>query len=187
MAENIQKVYPKGTWYNDSQEKRFERVQIVLNRYLSGEYDIRDVNWFIKNAIINRIYISEEVKQMGDIAWTNKQNSRLKDILDIIDKNGSAPDEYLDIRKYCKGVRFEHIVPGILAINRLIDLQREGNLTFRKFQNIRSKLNICIVTKDEDKRLSSLYRQKMPDGVNWETGNEFGRYDAAKIKIYGRP
>lgn len=66
MAENTSKVYPGGAWYNDTALERYNHVMVVLKRFHSGEYDTYDLKWFIKNAILSRVYISQGVHAMGD-------------------------------------------------------------------------------------------------------------------------
>lgn len=187
MPENIRKVYPQGAWYDDSPHDRYNHVVSVLDHYISGVYDISDVNWFIKNAIISRIYLSEGVLRLGDGAWKNPRNKRLQTILSQIKQNGFATDDYIDIRKCCNKIRFEHVIPTNIVLDRLIALRRSGQLDFQKFQQIRSRQCVCLVTIDEEKALSKTYRQQMPSGANWETGNEFARYDSVGVKVHGRP
>ena len=120
-------------------------------------------------------------------AWKNYKNERLQEILKEIETNGFATHKSIDIEKFRKGIRFEHIVPYDVAIKLLLAMFDDGNLSFDKFQQLRSKLNICLVTPEEDKLLNE-YRQTMPNGTNWDSvcRNEFARYDECIIKIYKR-
>lgn len=72
------------------------------------------------------------------------------------------------------------------VIKVLLGLYTKGLLTFEKFQMIRSKLNICLVTKDEERKLN-VFKQAMPGNTDWLniSGDEFARYKAVGIKIYG--
>lgn len=188
MAENTSKVYPKGAWYGDSPLKRYERVMTVLERYDAGEYDRSDVNWFIKNAILSRVYISQAVynRMLNNTAWDKPNNKRLKVILQEIYTNGYASDKAIDIRKrFGGGLRFEHVIPFQVVFDHIWDLYTHKMLTFDKFQEIRQMLYVCIVTVDEEKNLSGKYRQKMPIGWGWR-GNPFARYAKTSVKVFGR-
>lgn len=183
MAENIDKVFPKGAWYHDTRKQRYDHVMVVLDRYLSGEYDINDVRWFIKNALTNRIYVSKEVKALWNKQWCNT-NKRQKEIWNQICQNGYADDKCMDIRKYTGGYRFEHIVPSNVFIDRLIQLASNQQLDFNRFEQIRSKINVCIITKKENDKLDKNgFRQKMPNGIDFETGDEFARYKDPNVLI----
>ena len=193
MAENIRKLFPAtknsqaGSWYNDTDDVRYARIYRILEEYRKGNLDSDDVRWFIKCAIINKIYISEAVYKLKAGAWKNYNNTRLQEILQEIETTGFATHKSIDIEKFRKGICFEHIVPYDVAIERLQELFYAGELSFEKFQQIRSKLNICLVTPEEDKMLNK-YRQSMPPGADWEnvSGDEFARYDKCIIKIYKR-
>lgn len=191
MAENIRKLFPatsrstEGSWYNDTDIERYERIIDVLKKNKSGYFDEQDVRWFIKCAITNNIYISVAVHNLHADAWKNYNNTRLQEILQEIETTGFATHKSIDIEKFRKGICFEHIVPYDVAIERLQELFYAGELSFEKFQQIRSKLNICLVTPEEDKMLNK-YRQSMPPGADWEnvSGDEFARYKECKIEIY---
>lgn len=185
MAENIYKVYPGGIWYNDTLEKRYERIVDVLEKYTIGHYDVKDVAWFIKCAIINNIYISETVykNKCSVFRCTSK---RMQYILAEICKQGYTSYKSIDIRKYFKAnVVFEHIIPFNIVRNELIKLYKNKELTFDKFNEIRLKINICIITAEEDSLLTKeKLRNKMPTNWNFQDGDEFARYTAVGIKIY---
>lgn len=195
MAENISKLYSQvrdnngnyvpGSWYNDTDQERYNRVINVLDARMKGNLDDQDVRWFIKCAIINNIYISEGVYQLGDSAWRTPGNPRLQDIRNLLATNGYVTHKEIDIEKYRKGIRFEHMVPYNEVINILRGLFSKGLLTFEEFQRIRSKNNVCLVTEKEEKILSKNYRQKMPTNTNWlnNPGDEFVRYTATNVKI----
>lgn len=187
MAENTSKVYPGGGWYNDTALERYNHVMVVLKRFQSGEYDTYDLKWFIKNAILSRVYISQGVHAMGGSAWKNPKNARLLKILYEIHRNRYATDKAIDIRKFFNGdVRFEHVIPSKVALEHILDLFGKGLLTFEKFKEIRSKLYVCIVTKDEEQLLSGKFRQTMPTGWTW-SDDPFARYDTVGVTVYGRP
>ena len=196
MAENIRKVYPPvedssvGSWYNDTDKERYERVMSVLERWLvTKEYDESDVRWFIKCSILNKIFISQEVYDKGDEVWKSSNAVRRKEILQMIETQGYATHKEIDLEKCRNGIRFEHMVPFNVVLPVLKEMYEQQQLTFEAFQKIREKLNICFVTSSEDDALRDKgLRQKMPTGLDWlNTPNgEFSRYDVAEIKIYKR-
>lgn len=192
MAENIRKVFPPvvgtsiGHWYDDTDLERYNRVIKILEEYQKGTLDEHDVRWFVKCAILSKVYLSEDVYKLGNQAWKNPNNKRLQNILTMFAKQGYITDKEIDIEKYRNGVRFEHMVPYNEVIKVLLGLYTKGLLTFEKFQMIRSKLNICLVTKDEERKLN-VFKQAMPGNTDWLniSGDEFARYKAVGIKIYG--
>lgn len=195
MAENIRKVYPPaknssaGSWYHDTDKERYERVMHILERWLvTKEYDENDVKWFVKCAILNKIYISEGVYAMGEQAWKRSNTSRRKEILQIIENEGYATHKEIDLEKCRKGIRFEHMVPFNVVLPVLKEMFEQQQLTPELFQKIRSKLNICFVTPDEDRVLNKAFRQEMPDKTDWlnHPNDEFARYDKVGVKIYKR-
>lgn len=191
MAENIRKVYPpktnsKGTksnWYHDTPEERYEHVKVVLDRYVSGEYDMEDVQWFIKNAVLSRIYISEEALKTFQDNCKKSSNERFKEICQKIIEQGYTDDKYLDIRKFTNKLRYDHVVPSKVFLAELIRLHKEGSLTLEKFNEIRSRLYICILTIKENTEVDKKYRSKMPKDSDWLRGDVFARYHNI-VKVY---
>lgn len=195
MAENIRKVYPPvenssvGSWYHDTDKERYERVMHILERWLvTKEYDENDVKWFVKCAILNKIYISEGVYAMGEQAWKRSNTSRRKKILQIIENEGYATHKEIDLEKCRKGIRFEHMVPFNVVLPVLKEKYEQNQLTYDEFRKIRLKLNICFVTPEEDNKLNKEFRQCMPKGTDWlnTPNDEFARYDKVGVKIYKR-
>ena len=189
MAENIKKVFPNNAWYNDTDSERYDRVMNILEAYKKGNLDKDDVRWFIKCAIINNIYISEGVHKLGNGAWKTSSNPRLQDILSKLEKDGHVTHKEIDIEKCrAKGVCFEHVVPYKLVQDVLFDLFNKGTLSYNEFQRIRSKNHVCLVTKKENDELDK-FRLKMPANADWlnTPGDEFARYTATGVRIYGLP
>lgn len=190
MAENIFKVYPDGIWYNDTDEERYDHICKKLDAFVSKEDDYNDLNWHLKNAVIGKIYISQNVKDLGDEAWIIKPSSsdRLHEILTEIDTNGCADWHYIDLKKWLNGraVRFEHVIPCKVYIQKMIELFKAKQFTLNEFKKLREKLNICIVTLDEDQSLDRQFRYSMPKGWDWDTGDPWARYNsvASPIIIY---
>lgn len=80
------------------------------------------------------------------------------------------------------------MVPFNVVLPVLKEMFEQQQLTFEVFQKIRSKLNICFVTPDEDRVLNKAFRQAMPNGTDWlnTPNDEFARYDKVGVKIYKR-
>ena len=186
MAENIKKVFPHNAWYDDIDLDRYKRVMNILGEYKKGNLDKDDVRWFIKCAIINNIYISENVHKNGNSAWRTPSNPRLQDILSKLYKDGHVTHKEIDIEKFrAKGVCFEHVVPYNVVFEVLLQKFDAGALTFDEFQWIRSKNHVCLVTKAENKVLN-VFRQTMPPNTDWlnTPGDEFARYRKTGVRIY---
>ena len=214
MAENIYKLYRKGSWHNDPEEVRLKHVKTALERFFAEkDYDDLDLAWHIKNAVVGNIYFSEEVYNgIWTTYWKDYQNKKDTDqyriISGIIERKTQRrgedvfDDTFLDIRKWTgknySGVArdsdnalvFEHVIPAKVYLPELIKEYKEykeNNKEFdlTAFRHFRNKVSVCIVTKQEDNRLNeSGFREKMPDGWNWQTGNPFARYEAVEIKIH---
>lgn len=189
MAENIFKVYPNGSWYNDTPEERYNRVVDVISKYFEGYYDSLDVGWFIKNAIVNKIFISEAVYSLGNDAWnmkkTEKGNKLINEMKVLFNEQGYLSDKYVVSRREMntKKVTFEHVVPFDVIKKILFDSYSNNELTFELFNEIRSKYNVCLVTLEENKKLNK-HMKTMPKGWDWKTGDIFERYNIANVKIF---
>ena len=214
MPENIAKVFRpsnkkngdskgSGSWYNDTEEERFNHIKRDLSRYCDNDkdYDFLDLQWHIKNAVIGDIFFSEEVyKGIISGKYLNKYYGKETDrgfiVKNIIEGNTHKPEgpfdeKYLEIQKFKGGgLIFEHVVPTKLYVDELIRAYKEGKFNKEYFTKFRKNIFVCIVTKEEDSRLNrNKLREKMPSGIKWEPGeNTFARYDYDKvsIKIHGR-
>lgn len=184
MAENSGKVWPGGIWYNDTPKERFEHVKEYVNRFINGVEDKKDLEWNVKNAILNRVYFSEDGAKY--FLETKKNSKRFKEIQEQLSKDGYLSNKFLDTRKYTAGkakLWFEHMVPWRLVMEKLVNYTKNNELTFEKFEELRSKLNICVVTREENRKLDK-FKSSMPDDIDWEKGDEFARYNKIGIKIY---
>jgi hypothetical protein len=84
----------------------------------------------------------------------------------------------------------EHPVPKSVITDKITpkdenltpdDKQLEGLLT-RAFRDL---ILVCMVTKDEDKKLSKMsLKSEMPEEWDWNTGCAWGRYKEAKIDVH---
>ena len=212
MPENIAKVFRpsnkkngdskgSGSWYNDTEEERFNHIKRDLYRYCYNDkdYDFLDLQWHIKNAVIGDIFFSEEVYKgiiKGEYLkkYYEKKTDRGFIIQGIIERNtrksdGSFDEKFLEIQKFKGGgLIFEHVVPTKLYVDELIRAYKDEKFDIDYFRNFRNNIFVCIVTKGEDSRLNrNKLREKMPDGVVWKPGeNTFARYEKADIKIHGK-
>lgn len=81
-----------------------------------------------------------------------------------------------------KDVIHEHVIPHSIVMNKLLELDPLTD------ENIMSVLNkyyiICIITKEEDKRLNAAgLRRNMPPEWNEENGSVFARYEHDKVQL----
>lgn len=177
-----------GLWYSDTDQQRYEHICTELDRYVQGCYDYRDLQWHIQSAVIGHLYVSKDVVDLGASAWKT-MNAECKTILNDIKTNHKTSSKNLVLHEYCNGklVTFDHAVPTKVYLIRMIDLYKTGLFTFDKFIQLRSKLDVCIITIDENNRLNvAKLKQSMPPSSDWENvpGDEFARYDAVGINLY---
>jgi len=191
MAENIQKCYRNGDWGQDSNRQRYDHVIFWLEMYqqsLAGskQIDYNDLKWFIKNAMIRRVYLSRAVKRLGEAAWLPTRDSFLADRLAEINQQGYTDNiNAVELRRWKgKGLVFEHVVPAEVYINDMITCYMQGKLSFDMFEQMRDKLHICVITTEEDRQLNAAHVKKsMPSNSDWLKGDEWARYKEAQIAI----
>lgn len=177
-----------GLWYSDTDQQRYEHICTELDRYVQGCYDYRDLQWHIQSAVIGHLYVSKDVVALDASAWKT-MNAECKTILNDIKTNHKTSSKNLVLHEYCNGklVSFDHTVPTKVYLIRMIDLYKTGLFTFDKFIQLRSKLNVCIITIDENNRLNDAkLKQSMPSSSDWEnvSGDEFARYKTVSIDLY---
>ena len=228
MPENIFKIYPprsivdteikplkkgSGLWSNDKEEDRLAHVNKALKLYFDKDdfFDYLDLVWFLKNAVIGDIYLSEKVFARwnnGNGIYWNGCNEKIRDIIERIIKrktklDGKFDESLMQIRKWLgkqysgnilDPLVFEHVVPAKVYINYLINWYDEhGPLTLGDLRAVREKVSVCIVTKEEDAKLNNAgCREDMPEGVDFMK-EPFARYEQRSektgeilIKIHGR-
>lgn len=212
MPENIFKIYrpsgrgPRkgpGSWHNESEQDRFFHIKTELSRYCDkkNDYDYLDLVWHIKNAVVGDVFFSETVYQgvLSGNYWKKyygtgtDQDEIFKGIMSRNTKlgNGVLDEKYMEIRKWLgnkysgESLIFEHIIPAKVYIDKLIEVYDDGLFDIGFFQSFRKKIGVCIVTKWEDDQLNDCgFRESMPPGWDWDTGDPFDRYVAAGIKIH---
>ena len=207
MAENIDKLYPRGIWAKDTPEQRFEHILDKLAQRYSRSFfrdDDNDLRWHIKMAILNRIYVSQDVHDAyfphkWRLNASNHNHTRFQQAFSNIVTFGYAEAEYVDLRKWCTHVNisctpkvyFEHIIPSKVYLNQLTqryldDILSQVPFTLADFITINRDVNICIITKDEQAAIDKDYRSSMPSG--WKWGDcPFARYISTGVNIYIPP
>ena len=81
-------------------------------------------------------------------------------------------------------LRFEHMIPAKVYLKHLYKKYLDGSLDLNYFHSFRQKINVCIVTKEEDSRLK---RDEMPKGWNLDIDSPDARYKEVGIKIHNWP
>ncbi|MBQ0030458.1 MAG: hypothetical protein KBT32_08485 [Bacteroidales bacterium] len=127
-----------------------------------------------------RVFCSEEAMKLIE-----QSDVYDPDEIDLLRK-GEVQEKYLQAkthnfkRKTNFNVSFvwEHVVPASVIIELFCKDQSKKN-----YLNLIELGAVCIVTQDEDKRLTNNHlRDKMPDG--WKLGDDiWARYDKAGIKV----
>ena len=77
---------------------------------------------------------------------------------------------------------YDHVVPVNLLVDQLLSREFAVAADVRGFLD--QFYRTCWITSEEDELLNSKkFRQKMPDGWGWETGDIWARYDTAGIGV----
>lgn len=189
------------------------------------DYDYLDLVWHIKNAVIGGVYVSNTVYEgivKGKI-W-NKfvcvdngelgcKYEKFRDHFDIINGivNGKTnrqgeedvfDDKYLEIRKWTvkdytgdQGLVFEHVIPANIYLEELIRAYNAKEFKEDYFREFRKRILVCIVTKEEDKRLNE-FKSNWPGLDNGTDPKEYwsrvtedilARYREVKVYIHNYP
>ena len=209
--ENRRKFYTGGLWANDLKEKRFEHICGALAMHFGGILNDEDLKFVIKNAFVSKILVSEEVIKLYPLNKNTESVFgetlyKLYESLITTDKvlsYGKSYDGYafFDIckigdrissenstRRKAKlsthpSIIIEHIVPGEVYLEDVKDKYKKGLFDFSCFETIFNSVGICLVSKDQDKKLNS-YKSKMPANIDYKT-SPFARYDKVDIDVYG--
>lgn len=201
--ENRNKFFTNGEWCSDTLKERYDHIKDVLDVYNKinnkGKrgIDLDDLKYIIKNAFVSKIYISVKAKKILDKNYPDEKRWKLRGLYKRLIKDGELDlqKKYeninlspFEICRVCdKGLklRIEHVVPGKVYIDYVIDLsdpQTEGEFNFEEFDEIFKNVYICIVTEDEAKELDKDLRDCMP--VEDFKKDPFARYEKKGIAIY---
>lgn len=172
--ENRKKFYSSGKWGSFKLNERYECVCNALNAYNdpNGFLDEQDLKFIIKNAFVSKIYVSEGVTSaypkysclFGNLS--NLYDDLVgKGVLDLQDHSPNLSCKYLELcelgtmvnmlkRKGLIGsdkpsIRIEHVVPGNEYFPDVENIK-----SFQDFIDIFNVVSICLVTDEEDERLS---------------------------------
>lgn len=187
MAENINKLYRTGVWGQDNDQQRFDHVCYWITQFQLGYIDKMDLRWFIKNAFTRRVYISAEVKKLGTSAWLHTKNPFFLQLYNELQNKGYTDNQNaLELRKWKgKGLVFEHVVPAEVFIPQILSMKENGTWNFCTFCQMRNKLHVCVITREEDKLLNTnKMKIAVPNPTNWlnRTDGEWDRYSIAGIQ-----
>lgn len=160
---------------------KWENENNLIRHYKSG------LSQEIKELLENyRVRVSDSANALlqDDSIWTeafrnsNAFNQKSKEIKDII-KTGSPVSfgfwKYLNKNE----VTWDHTVPTSVLVDRIIELDNAGNLSFESFSDLVEKYGfVTIITIEENDKLNENgLRQKMPDGWSFDSeADAYARY-----------
>lgn len=197
MSNNNPKYTSRKKPYNKSVEERYNYVRRILEMYKNYRdvFDGSDLTWFIKDALVGEIHCSKKAME----SLTQHISSRISDIqlcvLDEIQEAGSyrilcnqgiLRPEGLSIYGKITGLKFEHVIPNCVYVDKLVELYDNDELDEKQFAWLMSQVHVCYILKEEDDRLNEKkLKEKMPDG--WQWGDDpFARYKECGIKVWGQ-
>jgi len=206
--ENRRKFYKDGLWANHTIEERYEKICRALDAYKNGILDEDDLKFIIKNGFVSKIYISDGVMKKYKSSDFVAQEDLYKEILK--GNNAVLGTNVFDICKAVesrgkaynntKGIIIEHVVPAKVYLGDVKKKYAHNKFTFDYFKKVFDAVSICLVTKEEDKKLGEKRRNSKGKGKytlvsNMPEGYEdkfidfpFARYDkvlGADIEIHG--
>lgn len=206
--ENRRKFYKDGLWANHTIEERYEKICRALDAYKNGILDEDDLKFIIKNGFVSKIYISDGVMKKYKSSDFVAQEDLYKEILK--GNNAVLGTNVFDICKAVesrgkaynntKGIIIEHVVPAKVYLGDVKKKYAHNKFTFDYFKKVFDAVSICLVTKEEDKKIGEKRRNSKGKGKytlvsNMPEGYEdkfidfpFARYDkvlGADIEIHG--
>ena len=206
--ENRRKFYTGGLWASDTMKQRYENIKWALDAYNNGFLDEDELKFIIKNGFVSKIYISDEVMKNYKSSDFGAQGVLYKEILK--GNNAVLGTNVFDICKAVesrgkayntKGIIIEHVVPAKVYLGDVKEKYAHKMFTFDYFKKVFDAVSICLVTKEEDKKLSAKRRNSKGKGEytlvsNMPEGREdnfidvpFARYDdklgGEKIDVHG--
>ena len=202
--ENRRKFYTGGLWSFDSLKERYEHIKWALDN--QKNLDENEIKFIIKNGFVSKIYISEGVVNNYKPEDFGAQENLYNDILK--GKNNVLGTDVFDICKAVesrggayntKGIIIEHIVPAKVYLGDVKKKHVNKRFTFAYFKKVFDAVSICLVTDEEDERLSKKRPKrngkgdytlvsKMPEGYEDYIVFPFARYDpvlGAGIVLHG--
>lgn len=175
--------------YNRNVEARFNYVIKRIELYKSGIDDDKDLEWNIKDALVGEIFFSKEAMKLMPLNFKNDETWGIIDEIQehgsyrILGEDGSLCCVGLSIYDHRKGLVFEHVIPFSIYCKKLLELYDNSELDVKRFKWLMSQIHVCIVTKEENKRLNKKNLSCMPK--NWQWGdNPFARYNACGIEVW---
>jgi len=202
--ENRRKFYTGGLWSFDSLKERYKHIKWALDN--QKNLDENEIKFIIKNGFVSKIYISEGVVNNYKPEDFGAQENLYNDILK--GKNNVLGTDVFDICKAVesrggayntKGIIIEHIVPAKVYLGDVKEKYVNKMFTFAYFKKVFDAVSICLVTDEEDERLSKKRPKrngkgdytlvsKMPEGYEDYIVSPFARYDpdlGAGIVLHG--
>lgn len=171
-------IYPE-IW-NDL-DKRYAEIENAYQCFIKGrgEKTHKDSFMFHTKMLFEnkRVYCSKEAFNLIE-----KTDVFSKAELDLL-KKGGEQDAYLQPKAHIfkrkakseVSLIWEHVVPFNVIVDKFLE-----NPTKENYLNLLNLGVVCIITKDEDKKLSKL-SDKMPG--NWDGKDIWARYKESKIEI----
>jgi len=213
--ENRSKFYSGGLWSEDDMPTRRDHINWALEAYNEKKLDKQELKFIIKNAFVSKIYVSKNVVEIFDPKMNpNLKDIFGTDLLalyeTLIDKGVLRFEDELKQHKcvffdICKlsdristynnkqrksgknevpKIIIEHVVPVEEYMKKMIKKEIKS-LGPEDFNAIFDVVSICLVTEEDDKKLSENgLRQKMPENCEYENA-PFARYEEAGIKVHG--
>jgi hypothetical protein len=203
--ENRRKFYTGGLWAPDTMKQRYDHIKWALDNHINLDED--ELKFIIKNGFVSKIYISDEVMKNYKSSDFGAQGGVYKEILK--GNNAVLGTNVFDICKAVesrgkayntKEIIIEHVVPAKVYLGDVKEKYAHNMFTFEYFKKVFDAVSICLVTKEEDKRLSAKRPKSKGKGKytlvsNMPEGYEdkfidfpFARYDkvlGADIEIHG--
>lgn len=168
-------AWDKGLFMRTAEDK----ARIILSRFESS--DTRDGVCFS----IGGLYLRPYYKLVSERAYKQLREIRP----DLITKDGlKKRDSYNPPKNSACKYRFviEHVIPIDVTYNVLKKMFESGKLSLSYITRMikDGRLVCAVITKDEDDQMNKLYRERMPDGWDFNSGDPMARYSAVGIKMH---
>lgn len=173
-------------------QERYDIIRTVIELKKKYEWFTKgDIAYFVKVLLENGVVCISEKAYLqymnggklwkADVAKSFNKKEALDRMLTC-----HQQEEYLQTRINRKVLSWEHIVPTSVLVEELLKLDKKGSLSEKKIKEMIKQYGfVCIVTKEESKRLDQKYKATMPHG--WKYGDKVcARYDEEGIKIMSK-